>query len=344
LADAYSIRESLQGALQDFVRESGIACVHTEGLIREIVSMLASYREEDVPLFPEVFIFASPEGPKALAPSSQQTTVGTLPLEAESSAAILKNCAPLAKGGWSIFVVKENQEFRYGLFRSMLHSLSTAAEESMGDLGKGIPVILIRNRGHFVVDLRSTTNDQFTATLTTTPAEPSPLEKHVESFSKVACSGVKDPSVFQSYLRRLLTGILQECHGALLAVIQPPGKGKPHASLKDGVWPTPFIALSDLHARARSTRTSDALADLIAAETLLRGMVNSDGVVVFGSDGSIRAYHVFLKPSSDERGKLSEEGGGRRRAYDLMRQRLKSTFKAVLIRSQDGDMKCEVSK
>jgi hypothetical protein len=306
--------------------------------------MLASYREEDIPLFPEVFVFASPEGLKALAPSSQQTTVGTLRLAAESSEAILKNCAPLAKGGWSIFVVKENEAFRYGLFRSMLHSLSTAAEESMGDLGKDVPVILIRNRGHFVVDLRTTTSKRFTVTLTTTLAEPSPLDKHVEAFSKAACSGLKDPSVFQSYLRRLITNILQDCHGTLLAVIKPPGKGKPHVSLKDGVWPTPVLALSDLHARAQSTRTSEALADLIAAETLLRGMVNSDGVVVFGSDGTVQAYHVFLKPSSDERGKLSEDGGGRRRTYELMRQRLKSRFKAVLIRSQDGGMKCEVSR
>jgi hypothetical protein len=48
----------------------------------------------------------------------------------------VKTCAPLAKGGWSIFVVKENEHFRYGLFRAILHSLATAAEESMGDLGK----------------------------------------------------------------------------------------------------------------------------------------------------------------------------------------------------------------
>jgi hypothetical protein len=306
--------------------------------------MLASYREEDVPLFPEVFVFASPEGLKALAPSSQQTTIGTLPLAAESAATILKNCAPLAKGGWAIFAVKENEEIRYGLFRSMLHSLSTAAEESMGGLGEGIPVILVRNRGHFVVDLRTTTNKHFTATLKTTPAEPSPLDKHVEAFSKAACSDIPESRVFQSYLRRLITAILQDCHGTLLAVIEPLKSGKPHASLKDGVWPTPALTLSDLHARARSARTSDALADLIAAETLLRGMVNSDGLVVFGSDGTVLAYHVFLKPSSTERGQISEEGGGRRRTYELMRQRLKSRFKAVLMRSQDGGTKCEVSK
>lgn len=66
---AYSIRHSLQGALEDFVRASGFSCVHLEGLIREFVGMLAAYREEDTPLYPEVFVFASQDGLTALAPS-----------------------------------------------------------------------------------------------------------------------------------------------------------------------------------------------------------------------------------------------------------------------------------
>jgi len=306
--------------------------------------MLASYREEDVLLFPEVYVFAASDGLKALAPSSPQMTIGTLPLTAESAAGILKSCAPLAKSGWSIFIVKDGQTLKYGLFRSILHSLSTAAEESMGDLGAQVPVILIRNRGHLVVDLRSSTNKRFTATLKTTPAGPSPLERHVEAFCKAACANVKDAPTFEPYLRRLLTNILQECHGTLLAVIQSPRSGKLPSTLKAGVWPSPAVALADLHATARSARSFDALAELTAAETLVRGMVSSDGVVVFGSDGTVQAYHVYLKPTPKERSKLSEKGGGRRRTYQLMRSRLKSTFKAVLFRSQDGDTECQVQK
>jgi hypothetical protein len=70
MSDVYSIRESLQGVLQDYIRDCGFSCIHLEALIREMVSLLASYREEGTLLFPEVYVFSSPQGLQALAPSS----------------------------------------------------------------------------------------------------------------------------------------------------------------------------------------------------------------------------------------------------------------------------------
>lgn len=52
--EAYSIRVSLQGMLQDVIRRSGFQDVNLEELARELVGLLASYREEDLPLYPEV--------------------------------------------------------------------------------------------------------------------------------------------------------------------------------------------------------------------------------------------------------------------------------------------------
>ncbi|PYX71544.1 MAG: hypothetical protein DMG72_16845 [Acidobacteria bacterium] len=166
--DGYSIRESLQGALHDFVRNSGFENVHLEEMIREFVGMLASYREEDLPLFPEVFVFSSPNGLTALAPSTTQVTLGSAKLAADSASAIVKNCATLAASGWAIFVVKEQDDVRYGVFRAIRHALALGDEESMLGLGRDEPVVVIRNRGHLTVELRSTTGTRFTAALTTT--------------------------------------------------------------------------------------------------------------------------------------------------------------------------------
>lgn len=342
MPDAYSIRESLQGALQDFVREGGFNCVHLEEIIREIVSLLAVYREEDHLLFPEVFVFASPDGLKALAPSSDEVTIGSASLSHQSAALVLRNCAPLAVGGWAIFIVREDDEnIRYGLFRSLRHSLSTGAEESMGDLGTNLPVMLIRNRGSLVVELCSTSNKRFTATLRTTVAKPSALEEDVSRFVEAVASKVQDPERFKPFLSRLLTEILQRCHGTLLGVVEYSESGTIHETLNDGIWFTPHLTLAALQTRAQTTHDADALADLKAAEALLAGMVNSDGVVIFGTDGTVIAYHVFLKANSDEVTKLVGPGGGRRRTYDLMKLRLQSVFKAVLYRSQDGEMACD---
>jgi len=340
--NAYSIRQSLQGALQDFVRNCGFENVHLEEIIRELVGMLASYREEDAPLFPEVFVFSSPNGLTALAPSSAQVTLGTAPLAADSASAIVKNCAPLAASGWAIFVVREGDTLRYGLFRSIRHALALGAEESMLGLGRDEPVMLIRNRGHLTVDLRSTIGHRFTVTLTTTAAKASALESDVETFVAAATMALAEGEDFRAYLRRLLTDALQCCHGTLLAVVaaQPDNID---ATLRDGIWPGSRVALAELRAAAVKSRTADALADLIAAEMLLRGMINSDGVVVFGNDGSIVGFRVFLKADDDEVTKLPDSGGGRRRTYELMKLRLGTKFKAVFFRSQDGETRCERS-
>lgn len=339
MPDAYSIRESLQGALADFVRESGITSTDLEGMIREFVGLLAAYREEGHLLFPEVFVFASVEGLKALAPSGPVITIGTTTLDSTAAGLIVKNAATLAFGGWAIFAVREGAKVRYGIFRAIRHSLSTAAEESMRDLGVEIPVILIRNRGNLVVELRSTVNKRFTATLTTESAQASSLEKHIKIFVEAASASIPEPALFSSYLYRLLTDVLQHCHGTLLAVV--PVNKQPDKSLKDGVWLSPLVDLAFLHATALASNTADALADLHAAESLVKGMIGSDGVVIFGSDGTARAYRVFLKPAAREKAKLPEKGGGRRRTYELMKLRLGNVFQAVFFRSQDGETGCD---
>jgi len=341
VSDAYSIRSSLQGALHDFVRRSGFENVHLEEMIRELVGMLASYREEDSPLYPEVFVFSSSNGLTALAPSSTQLTLGSAQLIADSANAVVKKCAPLAASGWAIFVVKEEKSIRFGVFRSIRHALALGAEESMLGLGAEEPVMLIRNRGHLTVELRNTVGDRFTATLTTTPATASALESHVDTFAIAATGAVSDCADFRAYLKRLLTDALQRCHGTLLGVVAANEHDNLDTTLQDAVRPIPRIRLAELQQSAVKTGTADALADLIAAENLLRGMVNSDGVVVFGNDGSIVAFHVFLKPNDAEATKLPDSGGGRRRTYELMRLRLGATFKAVFFRSQDGETRCE---
>jgi hypothetical protein len=340
--DAYSIRASLQAALHDFVRRSGFENVHLEEIVRELVGMLASYREEDLPLYPEVFVFSSPNGLTALAPSSTQLTLGHAPLDSDSAHAIVKKCAPLAAAGWAIFVVNEQGSIRYGVFRSVRHALALGAEESMRGLGKEEPVMLIRNRGHLTVELRNTIGNRFTATLTTTAATASALESNIDTFVAAATAGLGDDGRdFRAYLKRVLTDALQRSHGTLLGVVAV--EHHADATLGDAIRPNPRISLAELHSAPAKTVTADALADLIAAEALLRGMINSDGVVLFGDDGSIFAFHVFLKPNDAEASHLPGSGGGRRRTYELMRLRLGATFKAVFFRSQDGETRCERS-
>lgn len=338
----YSIRQSFRGLLVDFVKESGITCPHLAEITRELVGLLAAYREEDTQLFPHVFVFSKMDGVKALAPGAAYVRIGEAPLAGESAAKVLKNCAPLALGGWSIFLVKAEKErddkIDYGLFRSSRHSLSISAEESIVGLGESAPALLVRNSGHLCVQVVSSLGKQFNVSLKTTQPRASRTEADVRRFADAATSALEIGSEFASYFRRLLLETVQACHGTLLSVID---EEAPQKGLKDGVWPEPPIDFFQLHSIAFTSKTADALADLNGAESLLAGMMNSDGVLVFSSAGRLLAYRVFLSANGREKASIPEAGGGRRRTYELMKLRLSKPFKSIFFRSQDGETECE---
>ncbi len=335
----YSIRESLQGKLLDFVHASGFSCVPLDGLIRDIVASLAGYREEDKPLFPEVYVFNSPACKRALT-LSPDVPINMVPLADGTGAAILKDCAPLAVEGWAIFIVRETETtVRYGLFRAQNHSLSISADEAMRSLGKEQPIILIRSRGHQTVEVINSNGHSFIAIFKATQALPPELDAHI---SKLVRSIAADPSCtadFRAYLVRLLVGIIQRCHGTLLAVA-PAGTKATTKALSDSVTLNPPVNLRLVHKRASQEQTAEGLAELQAIESLLEGMIQSDGMVMFGNDGTVLGYRTILKVSSTEAKILSTTGGARRKAFETMKMRVPNVFQAVFFRSQDGDTAC----
>src|SRR4051812_44584780 len=128
---SFSIRTPLQGELIDFLRNSGFECTHTTELVRDLTCLLVSYREEDVPLFPDVFVLHSPDAISSLSPGTQRIVVGSAPLNTAAQQ-ILKDCATLAVRGWAVYVAKVGQNTgEFGVFRSLTHAYATSAEETM---------------------------------------------------------------------------------------------------------------------------------------------------------------------------------------------------------------------
>jgi hypothetical protein len=99
--EVYSIRESLQGKLADFIRKAGFQCILLEALMRDLVVALGSYREEDIPYFPEVYVFASVDDLGAVPIAGERVAIRTASLSDGAATSVLKDCAPLAVGGWA---------------------------------------------------------------------------------------------------------------------------------------------------------------------------------------------------------------------------------------------------
>ncbi len=308
--------------------------------MRDFVGLLATYREEDIALYPEIYVLSDEAPLRILTGVDTPIQLGVLPLGEGTAASILKDCAPLAKEGWGIFAVKQAETtVRFGLFRAQRHSLSTSADEVMRDIGIELPVMLIRNRGFQTVELQNSNRESFTATITTNHAETSTLYADVDRFVSAATEDVPQPDPFAAYLRRLLLGTLQRCHGTLLAVLPSSGK-KNSRALGEGVEPSPVVQLFELFSQATKANDADSLGALRSAEILLDGMIGSDGVVLFGSNGSILAYRAFLKMSPAEDRNVAKVGGNRRRTYEVMKLRVPRVYKAAFFRSQDGETAC----
>jgi len=212
----------------------------------------------------------------------------------------------------------------------------------IADLGPSVKLIFIKNCGHHAVELHTTSGEKLTAVFRIATASHLGMESQIRQFVDFASASLVDAFEFRAYFRRILSNVIQHCHGTLLAVIPPFDTTVP-ASILNAVRPIPHVDFAGLHGEAIRLRDADSLADLKAAEVLLAGMTGSDGIVVFGSDGTLKAYRSFIRPEPNEAILLPLEGGARRRTFELMKIRIPAQYTAAFYRSRDGETRCEVT-
>lgn len=309
-----------------------------------MTALLAAYREEGVASYPLVFLLSTTEHLSVLAPGTAKVVVGTKPLAEVRAAGVLKECALLAADGWAIYVGKcgSPAKWEYGLFRSLANTCATSAEETMVQETGTTGILAIRNRGHLVVALRNVKDETLTVALTPAPAMESRFAQDVQQLVDASASDL-DADVaasYKPYLRRFLADVLQRCHGTLCAVVKPPESGIAPSQFSKSVWLPEPLRWSDVHGQARAQKTADALARLQGLESLVVGMISCDGIIVFGTDGTVRGYRAFLSPNEAERQRQEADGGGRRRTFALMESRLGTELRAAFFRSQDGETQC----
>ncbi len=182
-----------------------------------------------------------------------------------------------------------------------------------------------------------------TAIFKITSSESRTFIRDIAEFSSAVASTIDENSDFKNYLCRLLTRIVQHCHGTLLAVAAP-YENDPPRSVTAGVMTLPVVDLFQQYESAKKLQDADSLGDLRAYEILLEGMIASDGIVVFSTNGKILAYRAFIKADETEANRLPAEGGGRLRTFELMKLRMPTEYHAAFFRSQDGETRCEMVK
>lgn len=333
-----SFRSHLVSNAVDLIQEVGLECTRTAKLIAAIVSQLAAYTEEGVPIAPSVFICNS------IASLLQRAGVGEfiplsgdVPLE-HAGPQILKAAASLCGENWRIYVERsaDGQTCRFGVFCGSSDPSSLTVNEVLSDgFEEGFPVIRIEQSGVNKVEVRTNSGSgiefRFNDDVDVTELKGA---EQITQLANTICAGVDAPNgPFASFVTRMLSSSIKNSHGTLIAVIRA-GELVLPATLKDSVQLTSPIHLFDrFRHHVDEGKTAVSVSRLQTATELISGLISSDGITVFNGSGSVVGYRAFVH---NEGGVSPSSGGARSRAFSAMCGLLNTDLVAAFFRSQDG--------
>lgn len=335
-----SFRGQLKGEVSDFVERVGMACVETTQSLVDLIVELSHYEEEGKILYPKILICDLLPEALALLQGNASLQIGRGPKSPSTAQQALKKCAPLAQEGWSIYIERHPDEFRYGVFREPELPTALDIRNTLASLpSDSIRAILACQISERAVELVGTEDRHmhvhFSAVGVDQPHPSASLAALVAAATRDAPEGVSES--LKSYLTSVLGRALLRGHGALLAVIRL-GETVPPSLASDGITLTEPIELSRFTEDFLGGQSMEAVLTLTAYGTLLEGMLGSDGITLLRSDGAIMGFNYFIKRVANPNTPASELiGGARRRAYDsLCRAIDNGEVLCAFIRSSNG--------
>lgn len=341
-----TIRDTLLGLAHDHFTDGRITCGITQQVGCELLALLSAYREEGRQIHPEVYLFgpAATDLLNVISPGSLRCQLGTIPITGDvagtsrlAASSALRTCAPLANDGWAVFIRKTDNSFIYGVFRPAAEPYSGNTEDQLATSQE--PVLLFRNSAENTVEVVNSRGGRLEVSLTTAAPRTVSVSDQIGHFARITCSDSAPDTREQvvGYVARVLGESLRSSHGALLAVVSAGEVHLPDLFVDAVVLPEPIL-LAHTVAEAIHQPGTGARIQLRGYEALLRGMIGSDGITLLGSDGSIRAFRVFVRrlPSDPDPIPGKTTGGARSRAFEVLQGQIGKALRAALFRSHDG--------
>lgn len=333
-----SFRSNLESNSLDLIRKVGWNCARTSELIAGMVSQLAAYTEEGVPMSPSVFICSSVSQLVQLAGVGEHIPLSAnVPLES-AGAKILKDAAPLCFGHWRIFVERspDGQLCSYGVFCGTSDPSSLTIDEVVLDAyDESFPVIRISQSATNKVEVRSNAGDGIEFRFNNDrDTEEITVHQHVRQLAEAISSKIeRHRELFTGYIDRVLSTAIKDCHGTLIAVVPSTGAGLP-AEFSDIVrLETPFHLYDRFRLHIDEGKSAASVSRLQAASELVSGFIDSDGITVFNDAGYVVGYRAFIRSANPE---APVTGGARSRAFGSMKAMVGLSLFAAFFRSQDG--------
>jgi hypothetical protein len=325
-----TFRTQLLGSLYEFCNKAALPILNDALNMTELVVLLARYKEEGVKLCPQVYLTNNIDRICSLLPDGEKLRIGVALASVDGIKETLKKCAPLAANGWHIYVENTGEEIRYGVFRPSLNPVSVLMDDVIMTPDDELNVVKAFPIADECVEIAANNGLRHYIFLDHRKEDAPPplvyLDQLIAYIVQDVIDTLREP--VSGFLKRQLYESLRHAHGCLIAVthLQKP----PKFLSTDGVileHPIDFPRLvEDLLSGKISTEF------LWSKGSLVTGMLNSDGILLFDTRGRLLGYNCFVKLNS----KSTTGGGARKRAFAAMEAKLHSGLTAAFIQSQDG--------
>lgn len=303
-----------------------------------LLDRITAYAEEGKKLYPEIVITTSLSLLLQTLPSHRVILIEQAIQHEDVFARLLKRCAPLAVDGWIIYVEIKEGLITYGLVSIESSEISASIYEHLvGELSLSDytgQFAYLRPIGIEYLEMRGSKRElvislKFRERYRASENEAGLLIGHI-----INDVDSKHHGVLNAFYKRLLEETLRDSHGCIVAVIENTVRNIDALKLKcDAVFFKPPIDLVDPVLQSEETRTREASTILRSYASIVRRMINHDGISIFSTDGKLVAYNLFFHDIGTDQ---NLTGGARTRAFKALIG--SDFFECCLFRSQDGNM------
>jgi len=342
-SEILSFRHILVDALHEFLKKEDLDFKHAASGVGQVLEAISKYQEEGTPLYPSFFLCDDFEAMSIRLGAIDHHAIGTGPIEPRTMLEALKRCAPLCRGGWSIYVVKLDDRLDYGVFLSndfVLNLTSMARMRALSD--PEVRIVGLVQLAEGLLELRGASGGRRLIYLSGSATDTLPAMSLLWSLTGVVAHHVA-PELSErvkTLLQRVFIDSMRTSHGLLIAVL--PRGVTPRSVFSDLIVLDRPIHLPELVVSYERARTESSHATLQGAARLLEGMLGVDGIVVLSSDACILGYNAFLHFGGADVPTV-KTGGARQRTYEALAGMVGQSLVGAFVRSQDGAAGCRTA-
>lgn len=325
-----TFRSKLIGDVHTFCKNSKLGLLNDQLNLVELIVLLSRYQEEGVDLSPRVYITSDVQAMAKMLPGGEQYKLGNSSADQKGIKQALKKCAPLATGDWMIYIADCGETIEYGVFKGESNPISVSIDSIILSKDNEFRAVRVSQLAKDCVETNSSHGDRHYIFLNHRDEDSPPPLQFLENLVEAITSDVGEEhrEALKSYLNKLLYDALRQSHGCLIAVSA--NEKVPDLLSTDGVVLERSIDFYDLVSEVASKRTDSAQLD--SKGTLLKGMLNSDGIIVFNRNAELLAFNCFVKAANAD----EVVGGARKRAFATLSANVGTALHAAFMQSQDG--------